>query len=398
MPFGHTEKGIKAGGIATEEKPVYDVTSYGAKGDGNTDDTVAIQSTIDAALANNGGTIYLPRGTYIISDELILGSNLTLKGDGRDTTTIKTAQQGDGSEFPGAMIAGTDVGNVHLEGFSMLGPGINSVAGTMLYFDRSNAGNVPNITVESVFGEGFSGTAFGINTPIMCGFRNLKVQRVAGSGIAMFNGGTSVNMDQCYALTCTDAGFDFEVMTYSTLRGCAAEASGVGFHFDRLRNSSIIGCGAEENFYRSDSHPGIHYRFVNGAYNKLITSYARGFVDTGDTSQLAYIEVDGSEVGIDRFRGVYDSLPPANDYRILNDGSVDLKGSYFEGPGPNETPAYKRNAGEVVSQLTDTEEMTVGQKMVGPSVATASDLPADADSTDGQVMFVEDEQRYYEFN
>ena len=44
------------------------------------------------------------------------------------------------------------------------------------------------------------------------------------------------------------------------------------------------------------------------------------------------------------------------------------------------------------------EEVLVGQKIVGPSVATASDLPTDADSTDGQVMYVEDESRYYEFS
>jgi hypothetical protein len=361
---------VDGGKVTTAEKPTYDVTSYGAKGDGNTDDTAAIQSTIDAAVANNGGTIYLPRGTYVISDELVIGSNLTVKGDGRDTTTIKTEQQGGGSQFPGSMITGTDVGNIHLEGFSMIGPGINSAAGTMLYFDRSNAGNVPNITVESVFGEGFSGTAFAINTPIMCGFRNLKVQRVAGSGISMFNGGTSLNFDQCYALTCTEAGFDFEVITYSTLRGCAAEASGVGFDFDRLRNSSIIGCGAEENFYRSDSHPGVHYRFVNGAYNKLLTSYARGFADNGDTSQLTYIEADSTELGVDRFRGVYDSLAPADDYRILNNASVDLKESYFEGPGPTGTPAYERQGGDVVAQTSNVKELLLDE------YATADDAPA----------------------
>lgn len=46
------------------------VTDYGALGDGSTDDTVAIQATIDAATAVGGGTIYFPPGHYIIAGAL----------------------------------------------------------------------------------------------------------------------------------------------------------------------------------------------------------------------------------------------------------------------------------------------------------------------------------------
>lgn len=50
---------------------VYNVkdSQFGAMGDGETDDTVAIQSAIDYVYANGGGTIYFPNGIYNIGGD-----------------------------------------------------------------------------------------------------------------------------------------------------------------------------------------------------------------------------------------------------------------------------------------------------------------------------------------
>lgn len=57
------------------------VLDYGAKGDGTTDDTNAINSAIAAASA--GKLVYFPAGTYLISSEIIVNnSKLTFLGDG----------------------------------------------------------------------------------------------------------------------------------------------------------------------------------------------------------------------------------------------------------------------------------------------------------------------------
>jgi hypothetical protein len=45
--------------------PVYNVMGYGAKGDGTTDDTAAIQEAIDVAEDAGGGLVYFPLGTYL---------------------------------------------------------------------------------------------------------------------------------------------------------------------------------------------------------------------------------------------------------------------------------------------------------------------------------------------
>ena len=79
--------------------PIINVTSYGAKGDGVTDDTSAITnaaSQLKAALNSSGqGTLYFPAGRYKLSKQIVLsqsGANwqrMTICGDGSQASTIE---------------------------------------------------------------------------------------------------------------------------------------------------------------------------------------------------------------------------------------------------------------------------------------------------------------------
>jgi polygalacturonase len=67
-----------------QTKMVFSVRYYGAKGDGKTADSPAINSAIDAAAENGGGTVYFPAGDYL-SGSIRLRSNITLYLDNGST-------------------------------------------------------------------------------------------------------------------------------------------------------------------------------------------------------------------------------------------------------------------------------------------------------------------------
>lgn len=63
------------------------VKDFGAKGDGVTDDTAAIQATIDAA--GSGGNVHVPRGIYMVRGLKIKKSGIRLTGEARWGTQLK---------------------------------------------------------------------------------------------------------------------------------------------------------------------------------------------------------------------------------------------------------------------------------------------------------------------
>jgi polygalacturonase len=67
------------------------ITDDGANGDDINDDTSHIQSCLNNAYnpSYGYGVCYLPAGTYRITSQLSIPSNVTLRGAGTDRTTIK---------------------------------------------------------------------------------------------------------------------------------------------------------------------------------------------------------------------------------------------------------------------------------------------------------------------
>lgn len=61
---------------------IFNVQCHGAKGDGQTDDLGAILAARDAVNAAGGGVLFFPRGTFVVSDTIELGTSTTIRGLG----------------------------------------------------------------------------------------------------------------------------------------------------------------------------------------------------------------------------------------------------------------------------------------------------------------------------
>ena len=118
---------------------VYNIRDFGAKGDGKTLDTAAVQATIDACAKDQGGTVLVPAGVFLIGT-IEIKSNVTLHLAAQG----KLLGSADGKQYRAADV-------IPLEGDSTLGDG--NVA---LIF----AVNAGNITIEGMGTIDGQGTQF----------------------------------------------------------------------------------------------------------------------------------------------------------------------------------------------------------------------------------------------
>lgn len=155
--------------------PVFNVMVFGATGNGSTDDTVAIQSAINAANAAGGGIVYFPIGLYAVSATagnpalIIPGNNITLQGAGSRGSVLFLLASSPVNAF---ILQAFNVSYVNIYDMEIKGNGVSPGAG-VLYFPLVN----------------FSGGSF-------CIFRNVYFYR-SPSGMLGFNGNSYMWVEDC---------------------------------------------------------------------------------------------------------------------------------------------------------------------------------------------------------
>lgn len=110
----------------------FDVTAYGAKGDGATLDSPAINRAIEAAAAAGGGTVYVPAGNYLCYS-IRLKSNMTLQLDsGATLVAADPPPEGQSGGYdapePCAWDQYQDFGHSHFHNALIWGEGLQNIS------------------------------------------------------------------------------------------------------------------------------------------------------------------------------------------------------------------------------------------------------------------------------
>ncbi|HWS89654.1 MAG TPA: glycoside hydrolase family 28 protein [Pyrinomonadaceae bacterium] len=109
---------------------VYSVRAYGARGDGKTLDTPAVNRAIEAAAAAGGGTVHFPAGTYLCFS-IRLKSNVTLHLD-RGATILAADPAKDRGRYdepePNEWDMYQDFGHSHWQNSLIWGIGVENVS------------------------------------------------------------------------------------------------------------------------------------------------------------------------------------------------------------------------------------------------------------------------------
>ena len=116
--------------LVAADKVFYDVRDYGARGDGKTVDSDAVNKAIAAAAAQGGGTVYFPAGTYLCFS-IRLKSNITIYLDNGSTVLAADPKENKGSydlPEPNEFDAYQDFGHSHWKNSLFWGIGVDNVA------------------------------------------------------------------------------------------------------------------------------------------------------------------------------------------------------------------------------------------------------------------------------
>src|SRR5581483_10908421 len=131
--------GLAGGGIvgwlngrrAMAAPPSFDVKTFGAKGDGTTADTAAINKAIEAASAAGGGTVEFPAGNYL-SFSIRLKSHVALHLESGATIIAADTPEGGANGYdpaePNEWDKYQDFGHSHFHNSLIWGDGIEDVA------------------------------------------------------------------------------------------------------------------------------------------------------------------------------------------------------------------------------------------------------------------------------
>lgn len=252
------------------------VKAFGAKGDGITNDTAAIQRAINNC---SGQVLFFPAGTYLVS-QLTGVSNITLLGSSPDDVFIKSIN----GNTAGTLIYLTNINSFFIEGITFDGNKANLTAGlNVLYMNGCYNWSV-----------------------ISCNIINAKEASGYGTGFVVQNG-----LNNTYG-------------TYSEVSGCLIKNNDdVGFSIQKEYNIKI-----NNNSFQSNGNSGLlisNFVFPPQYYTQLKIIVTNNIAANNGGSGIVF---EGNTVGGTSTYPAYGPGVPTNDQVVISNNVCELNAGY----------------------------------------------------------------------
>ncbi len=274
---------------------VYNVKTFGAAGDGSTDDTTAIQSAVSACVTNGGGTVLFPPGTYFINSySTVGGSNDCIRINNTGSTPITVALEGRDATVTTPL--GLNVNPSLVNVFHFFGAHVNSsvrsmkfvgthglIQGTIAAVAVSGGNNNTGFLMTGCESHNFGQHVWmsGCTSPRIIGNTFIQDKGRDSGNFGLPAGlGTAPNV-AIFVYTSADFQCSNVVVSENYYDGCALGLSGTTYSWpgDGLLAGTAQGWLVTNNVIKNHAFEGIQINARNGSspqFTTLASSYTAG--------------------------------------------------------------------------------------------------------------------------
>lgn len=260
---------------------VINVKDYGATGNGSTDDTTAIQSAVNAA---STGVLVFPRGTYIVSQTIVIPNHIVIDGlYGKDRSFGVIIKQAAGANLD-AVIAHTNWYNNSTGGGDFFvvrniiidGNGSNQTSGMGIgIVGGAYRAEIDNCMIENTRGDGIRLTDITRNGTTLTSTGSCVENRVSNciissfglGGLAFVNGSNTGPGTEGVAIRDGNNNLTDWFVTNTVIR---SGSNGHGIYADKGSGGLITG-----NHTYSTGLDGIYVK--SASFTRIIDNYVEGF-------------------------------------------------------------------------------------------------------------------------
>ena len=225
--------------------PFISVKSYGAKGDGVTDDTNAIKSALNDLVPGVGGTIYFPTGTYIISETILIGGNVTIYGDGVFNSLIKLADNSNCNMISND--ENTIMYYIIIHDIGLDGNAKNNTSGSGILLHNVSDSQIYNVRIANFKDDGihFTANKYSLAPMIYNCFIRGENDYTTGSGIFCDGAVTDLFINNVDIGWCGTAGINLTASNGSSIINAMCWQCGVGLKFYSCQRLRVVNCLAD---------------------------------------------------------------------------------------------------------------------------------------------------------